>query len=414
MRSFALLLAGPLVLCGCTTARGHAPLPAANPSDGVVASAPAAEMPSAAAPFREDALSIIPMIDSQYAYLDRFGSSGAPNSERLRQEAERVSDRASLVRYAERALLALADHHAITGSSLADSWAVIPSFADLWIVESDGAYTIDAVRDGSPAQQAGIARGDRLVSVGSVPIRAAVTAFWADLGLPETAERAAFAARVLAAGRRDRPRQLDIERNGTVRSIDLPSLYAISSVERPPLTVEDSRVGVTIRFNNSLGNSATIAAFDAVMAETRDGQPITIDLRDTPSGGNTSVARAVLGWFVDRPRGYQVHQLPAELRETGIARQWIEQVLPRAGRHHAGPVRVLVGRWTGSMGEGLAIGFDAIGAKVAGSKMAGLLGAVYDHPLDHSGLVIKIPTERLMHVDGTPREKFVPRTRAPG
>jgi carboxyl-terminal processing protease len=60
------------------------------------------------------------------------------------------------------------------------------------------------------------------------------------------------------------------------------------------------------------------------------------------------------------------------------------------------------------MGEGIAIGFDAIGACVTGSKMAGLLGAVYDHRLAHSGLVIKLPTERLMHVDGTPRERFVP------
>jgi carboxyl-terminal processing protease len=40
--------------------------------------------------------------------------------------------------------------------------------------------------------------------------------------------------------------------------------------------------------------------------------------------------------------------------------------------------------------------------------MAGLLGAIYDHRLEHSGLVIKLPTERLMHVDGTPREQFVP------
>ena len=60
------------------------------------------------------------------------------------------------------------------------------------------------------------------------------------------------------------------------------------------------------------------------------------------------------------------------------------------------------------MGEGLAIGFDAIGARVEGSRMAGLLGAIYDHRLERSGRVIKIPTERLYAVDGTPREHFVP------
>jgi carboxyl-terminal processing protease len=40
--------------------------------------------------------------------------------------------------------------------------------------------------------------------------------------------------------------------------------------------------------------------------------------------------------------------------------------------------------------------------------MAGLLGAIYDHSLEHSGLVIKLPTERLNAVDGLPRERFVP------
>jgi carboxyl-terminal processing protease len=61
------------------------------------------------------------------------------------------------------------------------------------------------------------------------------------------------------------------------------------------------------------------------------------------------------------------------------------------------------------MGEGLAIGFAALGARVEGTPMAGLLGAIYDHKLPRSGIVVKLPTERLYAVDGTPREKFAPR-----
>lgn len=104
-----------------------------------------------------------------------------------------------------------------------------------------------------------------------------------------------------------------------------------------------------------------------------------------------------------------MHSLPAEERQFGVARQWVEQVLPRAGKYHRGPVTVRVGRWTGSMGEGLAVGFDAIGARVEGDPMAGLLGAIYDYKLEKSGMVIKFPVERLSHVDGTPRERFVPK-----
>ena len=69
---------------------------------------------------------------------------------------------------------------------------------------------------------------------------------------------------------------------------------------------------------------------------------------------------------------------------------------------------VYVGRWTGSMGEGLGIGMQALGATLVGERMAGLLGAIYDLRLDHSGLVFKLPVERLYSVDGTPREDAVP------
>ncbi|HEX8643477.1 MAG TPA: S41 family peptidase [Allosphingosinicella sp.] len=358
--------------------------------------------------YRADALSIAPLIERVYAYPERFGGI-SPLSERLRGEAERVGDRRALLLFAERALLALADHHAITGASFRDSRAVVPSFADLWIERAGASYRITAVREGSPAESAGVRSGDALVAVEGLPIADAVVAFWADLGLAVTEERTAFAARVLAAGRRDRPRRLAIRSAaGAERALDLPNLYSAAPPQRPPLAVREEAGALVLRINDALGESATIAAFDAAMAAAGPRRRIILDLRDTPSGGNTVVARAILGWFVGRPAFYQVHRLPVEERETGIPRQWAEQVLPRPGKRHRGPVTVLVGRWTGSMGEGLAIGFDAIGAEVCGGPMAGLLGAIYDYRLERSGLVLKLPTERLYAVDGTPREAFVP------
>lgn len=358
--------------------------------------------------YRADAVSILPLIERTYAYLDRFPAGIIPVSEGLSGQAAQVTDFRSLIRYAERVLLSLADHHAILGSSLADSWALVPSYTDLWILQEDGVYVVEAVREGSPAERAQISRGDVIERVAGVPMEAAIEAFWAELGLPVTSERAAFAARVLVAGRRDRSRVLSVRTGERVRELELPSLYQVHREEQSPLSVTEQAGSLVIRLNDSLGSNATIAAFDAAMSLARPGQGIVIDLRDTPGGGNTTVARAILGWFVDAPTDYQVHSLPVEERSTGIARQWVEQVLPRPGKRHDGPVQVWVGRWTGSMGEGLAVGFDAIGAEVAGTPMAGLLGAIYDHSLEHSGLVIKLPTERLMAVDGLPRERFVP------
>jgi carboxyl-terminal processing protease len=71
---------------------------------------------------------------------------------------------------------------------------------------------------------------------------------------------------------------------------------------------------------------------------------------------------------------------------------------------------VLVGRWTGSMGEGMAIGLHGTRrASVVGTPMAGLRGAVFTGTLPRTGIGFTYPAERLFAVDGTPRERFRPR-----
>jgi carboxyl-terminal processing protease len=359
---------------------------------------------------REDALGLEALVNQKYAYLDRLPNGRFELTEKLRAEAATVETSRDLIRYAERALTLLADHHAITGASLKDSWAVFPSFGDLWVERHGRQYLIESVRDESPAWQAGIRSGDLLLAIDGTPVEQAVASFWADLGATGGGARDGYAARVLAAGRRDRPRRLTVGNSlSRPRELSVPNLYSVVREDRPSLSTQDHGRDLLIRFNDSLGGDGTIESFDRAMATARPGQRIILDLTDTPSGGNTTVARAILSWFVTGPTSYQIHSLPVEERETGIARQWVEQVLPRPAKYHGGPVTVRVGRWTGSMGEGLAIGFAAIGARVEGSRMAGLLGAIYDYELPKSGTVVKLPTERLYAVDGTPREKFVPR-----
>jgi C-terminal processing protease CtpA/Prc len=355
-----------------------------------------------------DAKALDKIIVENYAYEDHWPGKALPDSSELSRERAAVHDRDSLLHYAENRIATLADHHAITGSSFKDSWAIVPTYSDLWVERRGDAFVIDAVRPGSPAANAGIAHGDRLVAINGVPTGQAVGAFWQALGLSVTLERANYAARVLTAGRRDRPRHLTVTHGGAVRTLTLPSLYTIN-IDAPALTVTRDRNGRTIlRINNSLGDQATVAAFDTAMAQLPRSAPVVIDLTDTASGGNSSVARAMLSWFVDRPRNYQMHELSAEERETGIARRWIEQVLPRPGKYHATLPVVRVGRWTGSMGEGIAIGFAALGARVEGTRMAQLKGAVYDFSLPSSGMVVKLPAERLYTVKGQPREDYLP------
>lgn len=141
----------------------------------------------------------------------------------------------------------------------------------------------------------------------------------------------------------------------------------------------------------------------------RVGEPVVIDLADIGSGGNSIVARAIMGWFTYRPRPYQVHASP----ESGVppaspdngpntcclARESI--ILARCG--------CFFGRWAGSMGKGLAIGFDALGVPVCGAPMAGLLGVIEDNRFAKSGMVARFATERLTNMSWVASEAFVPR-----
>jgi carboxyl-terminal processing protease len=86
----------------------------------------------------------------------------------------------------------------------------------------------------------------------------------------------------------------------------------------------------------------------------------------------------------------------------------VEQVLPREGKYRAGLPIIVVGRWTGSMGEGIAVGFDGLGAEVRGTRMAGLKGAIEDLRPGETDLTVKLPTEILLTPAGLPREDFAP------
>ena len=351
------------------------------------------------------------IVAENYAYMDKLPGAELPQSEVLTSEREAVNDSTSLFIYSEKRIASLVDHHAITGSSFSDSWALVPTYADLWIVRQNGRYLVDAVRMESSAEQAGIRRDDQVTMIDGLNIDEAVANFWNDLGLDVTESRAECAARVLVAGRRDRPRKLGVKSSfGDVSELVLPSLYELEEAPKPVITTCSGFGHVVVRFNNSLGDRTTIEEFDEFMRAVPSGIDLYLDLRNTPSGGNTTVARAIMGWFVTEAHGYQIHNRPAEERATGIGRQWIEQVLPRTGLYHSNLPTVLVGRWTGSMGEGLAVGFASMGAEITGTRMAGLNGSIEEFKLGDTGYSVRIPTERLIATNGVPREDFVPAT----
>jgi carboxyl-terminal processing protease len=347
-------------------------------------------------------------VAEDYAYFDLKKTRWDKVCTEYRQGLEHATDKAVLMTALESALGELYDSHAHLGSSNRNSPRLIPTDADAWAAWEGEAAIIKEVRAESPAAKAGLAAGMQVLTVNGEPVEAAVRHRQPRFLSAPDPEARSWALQSALAGRQDgQPIRLGVLRNGQPTTIEYLPTHQPAT---PALSFR--RLGAAlgyIRFHNSLGEMDTIRAFDHALDQLKGSQGLILDLRDTPSGGTSLVARGIMGRLVRTDSPYQQHELVAEARATGIRRRWVEYVSPR-GEPFTAPLVILVGRWTGSMGEGLAIGLNAIrNAPVIGTPMARMLGALGEIKLPCSGVVVRIPTEKLYHINGTAREAFVPR-----
>jgi C-terminal processing protease CtpA/Prc len=374
----------------------------------VIGTATGAAQPSPAdrqADFREFAQDVA----ENYAWADRGQKPWLTWESRYAAAVTAADTKESLATVIAAALDELHDFHAEVRSRNPNRWLPVPTFADVWAVPDGNLGRVIAVRPGSDAQRGGIVVGDELTLIGGQPVAAAITArLGQGPGVPDDAARD-WALLSLLAGRSEEERRL------TVRDAAGHSREVVFPVERRfdrpagPLVVRQlpGAIGY-IRFNNSIGEQSTVAAFDAALEQLRSTRGLVLDLRDVPSGGDSSVALGIMGRLVQRMLPYQRHRIP-DYGQSDVERNWLELVAPRGPFTYNAPVVVLVDHWTGSMGEGMAIGLDAMQrAVVIGTQMAQLAGAVSDFHLAHSDIDVAFPTEQLYHLNGTLRQNWLP------
>lgn len=346
-------------------------------------------------------------VDKEYAYFDVKKTDWTRACAFYGNEVTSATNRVAYVELLERVLGELYDHHAHLGTNTRKSPRLVPTQTDLVATWLDGRAIITAVRANSPAERAGLRPGFEALAIDDETIATVVTSIEPRfLSLEDPAARK-WALQVALAGRRDRDvRRLLARVGANVREFEF-----VSSNPEPTPLLSHRTVGTIgyIRIHNSLGEQGLVQDFDEALFKLLGVRALVIDLRDTPSGGNSAVARGIIGRFVQEMLPYQRHELVSEFRRTGIRRVWDEYVAPR-GTPFLQSVVVLVGPWTGSMGEGLAIGLNATrGAPVLGEPMAHLLGALSETALPHSKIIVRVPAEKLSHINGTPREAFIPR-----
>lgn len=302
----------------------------------------------------------------------------------------------------------LYDNHIGLNKNLAFSFRLIPNDLDACIQIKDGKYFISDIRYGYTIEDANIRIGDELVSVNGRGIVEEIN--WnmpAGISAPNDEVREHF-ANLIFAGRHNKARKVQLIRNGKTITLELPKPKSkVQSKNLLDYKVLANNIGY-IKINNSLTENEVVKLFPKAVDKLMKTKALIIDLRETHSGGNTVVAKSIMGKFVTKEIPYQIHERVGVEKYFGIKRKYIELLTPLKNPYTK-PVYILVSRWTGSVGEAIAQGFSNIkSATVVGTDMAKLLGAIRCQKLPTSGINFCFPFEKLYNVDGTPREEFTP------
>lgn len=349
------------------------------------------------------------ILRENYAYLGRVSEPDAVLA-RAGASARRATTIAQLGTITETLGYAFRDGHFHVRPVTEPERAWIPSSSDFWMARAGEAWRVVDVRGDSVAYRLGVRPGWELVTMDDRPVAGLAREALRPVMPDPDAAQLEYGVNVVITGRLGQPRRFTFRHAGALRQIDLPPAQQ-SLAPRPdaPFSVSDHGGVARIRFHNSLGDNAVIAAFDAALADLKGADALILDLRDTPGGGNATVARSILGHFIDEPAIYQVHRNAYQQAVYGVPRQYAEYVFPRPPRWDR-PVVVLAGRWTGSVGEALAMAFDrTVGVPTIGAPLADLLGTLNTNATDNGCLELSFAWDSLFAADGTPREAWQPR-----
>ena len=377
----------------------------------VVGIHPAAALPEelTLAARRADFREFVADFTDNYAWLERAEKPWLSWPGRYAADVAAARTPESFAAVLEAALDELHDFHAEVRSRNPHRWLPVPTFADIW-AEADGLEArVIAVRRGSDAERAGVAPGDHITQVGGEALADAIDARLTAAVNGQDEGARGWALLSLLAGRADEERHFTLrDAQGRSRTIGLP-LERRFDRAAGALIVQHlpGQVGL-VRLNNSLGEQQTVSAFDQALAQLKGTAGLILDLRDVPSGGDSSVALGLMGRLVRTMQAYQRHRIP-NYGQGDVERNWLELVAPRGPFTYEAPMVVLVDHWTGSMGEGMAVGLDAMQrAVVVGTPMAHLAGAVSDFRLHQTGIDVAFATEQLYHPNGTLRQNWLP------
>jgi carboxyl-terminal processing protease len=363
--------------------------------------------------FKEDYNFFWKTINEEYCYFDKKHTDWEKVKEIYSPIIDTIKSKNQFVAVLEKSFYEIYDHHASLNTNTDYSQRLVPSGTDIWAEFKNGKALIIEVKQNSGAAKAKIDAGQEVIAFNEIPIEKAILPFLPKTLKSEDVEAKNYALRILLAGNHIQPRKLTLKRHSETLDY-FPDVTGLLLDNRTPISKTESYIKNDIgyiKINDCLYDNALIPKFDSIMHQMRKTKSLILDLRNTGSGGNTTVAKAILGWFINRDHFYQKHEYSAEENATGIKRSWVEIVSLRKGKYYQKPLVVLVDHWTGSIAKGITIGFDALNrpkTKIIGTHLARLNGAVTTFEMPNSKIRFSFPTEKLYHVNGLKRENYNP------
>ena len=280
--------------------------------------------------------------------------------------------------------------------------------SDLITEWRNGQAVVTALDSNGVAAEGGLALGDVILSTDGRPIAPLVQDLLPKCLIRPDPAAQAYALNSAVAGLRGQPRRYLLATGAAEpREVVLPIRQSPPQPNVEWRRLDDGAGYVAIR---SFADDAVTESFDQALMELRDAPGLIIDVRNN-GGGDTAVARPIMGRFITETKPY------ARMRRRegeGLGEFWTETVEPRGPFTYTRPVVVLTNHWSGSMAEGFPMGMRGLGrATVVGTPMMGLGAAVFTFRLDRKGIQGQYSAEPVYDVKDQPRWLMQPDVSVP-
>ena len=236
---------------------------------------------------------------NHYVYLELEGIDIEKIRAYYKPEVDAIQSDDDFVLFLEKVTYEFYNGHIMLNNNTPDSNRVIPSGSDIYAVKSGNSFLISDVRLDSPAEKSGMKPGMELITFNGQNISEAIKPFLPKTVTNYTPAMYSYAINMLLAGNRNTPRNIIVYFKNSRREY-LPDIYK-PTPKATLLNVMKYKSGISyIKINDALGNTDLIPAFDKALDSLLDSKAITLDLRETPGGGNTTVARSIMGRFITK------------------------------------------------------------------------------------------------------------------